>query len=179
VLDIYYPQTSPFCSLWSYHLGLDPPDEAQRRVLRLDADVEEDDYSKFYFKLAGSGKEVSAMTVEANRQPLQRGQGGPIYLPVHRPCLHIADYFVQSIDTSMHTFPEEYYGKITSIRQLWEVLYRRLEGHIWDQYVLQEPHDYFGGDLSRGVEWEPPNGEPYGEVRISILVYYFYVYSLI
>jgi hypothetical protein len=112
---------------------------------------------------------VKAMTIEPYRgQPLRRGQGGPLYLPVHRPCLHIADYFVESIDTSMHTFPEKYSGKITSIRQLWEVLSRRLVGHegrMWGPFSLQEPHDYFGGDLSR-FEWEPANEGSYGEVRI-------------
>ncbi|KIN00562.1 hypothetical protein OIDMADRAFT_145999 [Oidiodendron maius Zn] len=164
-LDLYYPRTNHPRSLWSYHLGPHPPDEAQRRVLRLDTDVDNDICEKPYFKLAGSGKKVRALSVHLACHPLPPGgtQGGPIYLPVHRHCLHIADCFIQSVDASMHTSSEEYHGKITSIRQLWEVLYRRLEGYILaDQWVLQEPHDYFGGKSCRSMEWEPPNDPPYG-----------------
>ncbi|KIM93653.1 hypothetical protein OIDMADRAFT_61296 [Oidiodendron maius Zn] len=65
----------------------------------------------------------------------------------------------------MHTFPREYYGKITSIRQLWEVLYGRLDGSILaHEYVLKEPHDYFWGGRPGQVECEPTDGEPYGEL---------------
>lgn len=176
---MYYPHNS-LDHPWSYDLMRDPPNEDQRSVLRLDAYAEEDSY----FILAESDRVVSALSVEVEYEPPPplRTQSGPIYLPVHRHCLHTADYFVQSIDTSMHTFPREYDGKITSIRQLWEVLYRRLDGSIVaHEYVLKEPHGYFGGGLPGQVEWEwePTDDEPYGEVRILISFITFYIYSLI
>jgi hypothetical protein len=167
---MYYPKTNNPRSLWSYHLGLNPPEEAQRRVLRLDAYAQEHSY----YKLVGSSEVVSGMSVKLERpKPPPGTQGGPIYLPVHRHCLHIADCFVDSIETSIHTLPKEYSGKITSIRQLWEVLYRRLHGDILaHEYELQEPHDYFGGRLCRNVDWEARDDIEHGEVRILVSVYY-------
>lgn len=86
-------------------------------------------------------------------------EGGPISLPSHLGCVHIADCFVHSIDTDVHAAPEEDHGKITSIRQLWEVLYMRLEGYIdTNEYALAEPHDYMAMTIFQGVHVANMNG---------------------
>jgi hypothetical protein len=174
---MYYPRSNKPRSLWSYHLGLNPPDEYERRILLLHAFVQEDTC----YKVANSDWVVNAMSVKLEQppRPPPLTQGGPIYLPAHHHCLHIAQLFVQNVEISEHTTLEEYRSKITSIRQLWEVLHRRLDGYILaNQYILQEPHDYFGGGLCRNSEWEPSNDTVYGEVRIYLHICYLWAFCL-
>lgn len=109
------------------------------------------------------------MSVHLERNPLPPGktQGGPIYLPIHGHCVHIADCFVHSVDRGLQIVPQEDHGNITSICQLWEVLYRRLDGYISaNEYRILEPHDYFAGSSCRKLEWETDEDELEGEVRI-------------
>src|ERR1700710_1126435 len=112
-MDLYYerstflPSDSPQ-ELWSYNLGDHPPDEARRRVLRLDAVIDDscmtDSCFRPYFKLAESGQQLRGMSVHLDNPETY---GGPIHLPSHLRCVHIADCFVHSIDTGVPAAPEE------------------------------------------------------------------------
>jgi hypothetical protein len=164
----FLPTDSPQ-ELWPYNLGPDPPDEARRRVLRLDAVYDDNSNYNYiqYFKLAESGQKLRPMTVDLDSISVPETDGSPLYLPSHLRCVHIADCFVHSIDTGVLAAPEEDHGKITSIRQLWEVLYRRLPGYEdANEYWSAEPHDYFAGRSCRKADWEYGEDEMEGEVRI-------------
>lgn len=50
--------------------------------------------------------------------------------------------------------------EISSLKQLWEVLYRRMPGTHYTpiEQTLPHPFDYYGGKSCRNLEWEPENG---------------------
>jgi hypothetical protein len=168
-LDAYWPQDAYPRSLYAFHLGRNPPEEAQRSVLRLNAHA----HGTSQFDLLGSGERVNAMCVEIERKTPTIDHGGPLYLPVHSLCLQLADRFIDSMGTSVNTSQVLPGGRITSIKQLWEVLYRRLYGSLFPYrtWELPEPHDYFGGRRCRNVDWEAGDDLEHGEVRILALVY--------
>lgn len=163
-LDAYWPWNAYPRSLYAFHLGPNPPKEAQRSVLRLDAHA----HGTSQFDILGSGERVNAMCVKIERKTPAIDHGGPLYLPVHKLCLQLADCFIDSMGTSMHMSQVLLNDRITSIKQLWEVLYRRLHGSAW---VLPEPHDYFGGRRCRNIDWEALDDPDHGEVCVLALVY--------
>lgn len=77
--------------------------------------------------------------------------GAPLYLPVHRSCLDLVTVFLSSsAATSVYIGVERPEGSVTSLKQLWEVLYRRVPWNMYGQtWGLPEPHSYFAG---RGKE---------------------------
>jgi hypothetical protein len=91
--------------------------------------------------------------------------GGALYLPVHEACLDIAHQFIKRA-TDKDKKTGALGNEINSMRNLWEVLYRRLNGSPIPPNIgfLPEPHDYYGGRLCRGTDWEPPNNPEDGEV---------------
>jgi len=138
-------------------------------VLRLDAHA----HGTSQFDILGSSKRVNAMCVEIEQKTPAIDRGGPLYLPVHRLCLQLADCFINSIGTSMQMSQVLLDDRITSIKQLWEVLYRRLHGSIFPSiqtWELPEPHDYFGGRRCRNVYWEAGDDPDHGEVCVLALV---------
>ncbi|KAK8076287.1 hypothetical protein PG994_003559 [Apiospora phragmitis] len=56
--------------------------------------------------------------------------------------------------------------EIRSIKQLWQVLHRRMLGTlpVVGEYLIEEPHDYFGGRLCRNVYWELDDDPKYGQL---------------
>lgn len=146
-LDEYYrarPRARPFVE-YAPSLGPAAPPDSPQRCVRLEATHK--DYGLFTLP---SGEEVVPLYVEY--RPLRQAErGSPLYLPVHRACLTVADRYIESAALAPAPMPDS----ITSTRQLWKVLYRRMPGSVggcvWE---LPEPHDYFGGALCRNVDWE-------------------------
>lgn len=139
-----------------YHLGQNPPAESSRVVLSLEANI---DCFSYEFQLQ-SGEVVNAIQVRCTRNV-----GGHLYIPIHEACLHIAHRFIErATDKDQKEGPVV--NGIDSIRSLWEVLYRRVDGSSNPIYVgyLPEPHDYYGGKLCRGLDWELPNDPEDGDV---------------
>lgn len=166
-IDAYWPRSfSNPESLYTFYLGPNPPKKT--RVLQLDACARGGDR----FDIVGSGERVSAMIVDIEPKPGGIDHGKPLYLPVHGICLQLAECFIDSMKRTSHTPSDD---RITSIKKLWEVLYRRLNGTHTSfpprMGALPEPHDYFGGRLCRNVEWEPGDDIQHAKVRILILVY--------
>jgi hypothetical protein len=114
-------------------------------VLRLDTHA----LGAAQFGLLGSGERVNAMCVEIGRETPAIDRGGPLYLLVHSLCLQLADCFIDSIGTSTHPPQALPSDRITSIKQLWQVLYRRLYGSLFPYrtWELPEPHEYFVNGL--------------------------------
>lgn len=56
---------------------------------------------------------------------------------------------------------------IISVKNLWEVLHRRLRGTagVVPAWVLPEPHEYFGGRRCRNIDWEPEDDPEHAKVR--------------
>lgn len=103
------------------------------------------------FPILASGENAIAMDIST--------AGGRLYFPLHQQCFQLAQRFMGS-----RPGPREPQGQISSAEQLWEVLLHRMPGSL-SQYILPEPHDYYGGSGCRNVYWDPDDGEPeYGEV---------------
>ncbi|KAF3770049.1 hypothetical protein M406DRAFT_325523 [Cryphonectria parasitica EP155] len=149
-------------STYHFVLGPKPSPDEQRTVLQLEAEA--DDTGRFLIldtttAPSVSGKLLAAMCVEIDKPKPPPGppeHGAPLYLPVHRACLELANRFISSTETSLLSGQTVAPDGITSIRQLWEVLYRRLpwtlHGRTW---VLPSPQEYFGGELYRNLSYEP------------------------
>ncbi|KAJ8067647.1 hypothetical protein OCU04_003255 [Sclerotinia nivalis] len=115
------------------------------------------------------GQTVTAFAVKTQKStpsPIQN-RGGDLFIPIHEACMEIAEhYFTTTSDSStseQETSPTN--GKITDIHSLWEVLYRSLLGEavpLSYPYILEEPHDYYGGRSCRNVYWEPDDDEVFG-----------------
>jgi len=169
-LDEYWPRSvqPPVEYEYAYHLGPNPPEETHRSVVRLE--VEGTGTSRF--ELPNSGEIVHTMWAEYVRGNKQRqAHGGPLYLPFHGVCLDLTHHFIESAATFNQTGEGLPNDRITSLKQLWEIYYRRVNG-AWtavpDAYgTLPEPHDYFGGYRCRNTYWAPEDDPAYGEVRIS------------
>ncbi|KAI1393090.1 uncharacterized protein F4822DRAFT_393052 [Hypoxylon trugodes] len=159
-LDIYWPQ-APSGS-YALDLGPNPPTELKRRVLRLDSEYSEHNQ----FKILESGATVSAFTVGAGSPTSTVTSGGTFYLAVHGVCNQLAEHFIDSRAEARDTFQIGPQDKISSIKQLWEVLYRRMPGStpLNSEYILPEPHAYYGGRYCRNVYWEPSDDLEYGEL---------------
>lgn len=153
-LDTYLPSGS--VSHYSAKLGPNPAQESQRRVLQLDATYSEHNY----FKIVDSGTTVGAFSIGPH------DSGETLYLAVHRLCTQLAERFIDSRAESHDTFQIGPHDKISSLKQLWEVLYRRVPGsmQLSSEYILPEPHDYYGGRSARNVEWERDDDDEYGTV---------------
>ena len=169
--DKYWPPVFA-ASEYSSHLGRNPPPEAQRLVLRVDARP----VGGSEFDLCGSGEKVHAMRVDCGQNYyLYPDQGGTLWLPVHSTCLQLADQFVSSKEASTLALEVLSGDGIFSTRYLWEVLYRRLsgDGSGRAQRDLPEPHHYFGGRACRGVAWEAEGDLEYGAVRAISLIHLY------
>ena len=152
---------------FAYHLGENPPQEADRTVLRIEAQP----LGGSLFRLIGSGAEVHAMCVRGDRALCRQKYGGPLYLPAHSACLQLADRFVDSVESAPSS-PAIPSNGITSIKQLWEVIHRRLYGDVlgFPECILPEPHNYFGGRICRNCEWESGEDQEQADVCISIIL---------
>jgi hypothetical protein len=95
--------------------------------------------------------------------------GGPLYLPVHSLCLELSDRYIENATTSNQKAEELPIDIVTSVKQLWEALYRRLFGSIIPEIggELPEPHEYFGGRLCRNVYWELGDNPAHGKYVFS------------
>ena len=165
-LDAYWaPRPFPSGSQ-PFDLGPNPPDESQRCVLRLDAVSSEGSTS---FIISESVERVKVMLVDLPQR--SRDHGGPLYLPVHRSCLGLADRFFISTKTSLSMTGIPPNG-VTSVLNLWEILYRRLPAsiHSWPRFELPELHDYFGGRHCRNVYWSARDDPEHGLVSQSFVV---------
>ncbi|KAI6081518.1 hypothetical protein F4821DRAFT_25144 [Hypoxylon rubiginosum] len=159
-LDAYWPQ--PPGQAYALDLGPDPAVESQRHVLQLDAQY----YEHNRFKILESGDVVSAFTVGGDLPTPAVTSGGSLSLAVHRLCNQLAERFINSRAKSHDTFQMTSQDEISSVKQLWEVLCHRMPGTtpLTSQYILPEPHDYYGGRYCRNVEWEPEDDPGYGEL---------------
>jgi hypothetical protein len=149
-------------STYSYQLDESTETESTREVLNLEAEALVLD-SRFQLK---SGEIVTPFRVHFVRgSPSATGIGGPLYIPVHEACLHIANKFIER-RTQRGEEAELAGNGVSSIRNLWEVLYRRVYGSPNPSRMgyLPEPHDYYGGKLCRGLDWEPENDPESGKV---------------
>lgn len=104
----------------AYTLGPNPLPGANGKLLQID--VRTDDGS--VFTSLESGEQLESMTVDITSKS-RYTHGARLFLPVHRLCLHLADHFVGSADTPSSSSEGMDKLRITSIMQLWEVLYRR------------------------------------------------------
>lgn len=120
-----------------------------RRVVSFEAEAVDDCYQ---FRLESSESVHHFELVLARPQGPGANFGGPLYLPVHETCLHIAHHFIRRAIENENTATNE----INSFIGLWEVLYRRLDGmpHLSRIGFLPEPHDYFGGKRCRTMDAE-------------------------
>ncbi|KAF4615871.1 hypothetical protein G7Y89_g15245 [Cudoniella acicularis] len=78
-----------------------------------------------------------------------------LYLPVHCLCVQLSDCFVEQM--AIVTSEKNISTEITSIKQRWEVFYRRLlvSRPVRPIWGLPEPHGYFGGRRCRNLSWGP------------------------
>lgn len=167
--DRYFLQTSCETVIYGYSLSSDTPDNSYREVLRLDAYTEEGNNR---LVLQASGAQVNAFSPIYERPKPGQLPAKPLHIPIHRVCLQIADRYIESTD-AVRNLPA---GSITSTRNLWEVLYRRVSRSLFmADTVLSEPHGYFGGRHCRGRDWQPGNQPVYWEVCCDIqkLVYMY------
>ncbi|PVH93266.1 hypothetical protein DM02DRAFT_662141 [Periconia macrospinosa] len=148
-LDEYWP--SPPFGGYSYSLGPYPPSDDVREVLRLRASA-----NGPRFVLEESGDTVTAMVVEIENLKPALSHGGSLYLPMHHFCLAIADRYIQSHSTLLHTTQTSHANGIKCNMSLWNVLYKRLRGKRHEVCnTLPSPQDYYGGRLYRNVYYEP------------------------
>lgn len=159
-LDGYWPPSPRIA--YSFHLGPDPPEEGQRSVLRLEARS----HGTRSFALLESDEHVDVMCVAIQLRKPTPNHGAPLYLPVHRLCLQLADRFIDSIESSSLMAQVIPLDGITSVKNLWEVLHRRLRGTAGGApaWVLPEPHEYFGGRRCRNIDWEPEDDPEHAKV---------------
>ncbi|KAH8678383.1 hypothetical protein BX600DRAFT_507334 [Xylariales sp. PMI_506] len=159
-LDAYWPR-QPW-GAYGFYLGPEPPADTCRRVLQLDAQC--DDHNQF--KVSGSPQAIEAFYVELDHSSPRVTQGGALYLVTHRACLQLAHRFIDGREEVQDTFNMRPEDEISCIKQLWEVLYRRMPASLpsISEYILAEPHDYFGGRRCRNVYWEPDDDIQYGQL---------------
>lgn len=105
-----------------------------------------------------SGQVLEAFVLES--------EPAPFYLAAHSGCFVLAKHFIRTRAVVRNTFnigPED---DISSLEQLWEVLYRRMPGDCYhpSETVLPDPFDYYGGKSCQNVEWEPEYGPEISEV---------------
>lgn len=138
-----------------------PAESAQRHVLRLNARYKEHNH----FEILESGEVVNAFIADG---PMRQGQ--PFYLAIHSLCNKLAENFINSRTTTNDIFQIGPEDEISSIKQLWEVLHRRMRGYGPgnSEYILPNPFDYFGGRYCRNVYWERDDNPEYGKVRTTI-----------
>jgi hypothetical protein len=108
------------------------------------------------FIIDETGKEIYVFRVDVRRgKTPSESRGGDLYLPVHEVCLEIADRFIEFRAEDSRKNATSQLDGISSIKQLWEVLYRRLDGSPVQSNIryLPEPHDYYGGRTCRGIDW--------------------------
>lgn len=165
MLDEYFPQSSgDDVQSYPFRLGSDLPHEDPRSVLQLEAFTEDGDY---IFEHSESGERLTVFHVKHTRGKTPKlSRGGPLYIPIHSMCLQLASRLTNSACTSK----KSHGGSINSIKSLWEVLYRRLRGlshPVPSTWMIQEPHDYFGGTGCRNLEWEANNDPEFGQVCIG------------
>lgn len=137
-------------------------------MLRLDARAT-DVYGNF--SLVPSGQKVYAFHVdfvETGPGPVTRG--GPLYIPMHKLCLQMAEHFIDAVKRRTEMLGEvPPSDSVASRKKLWEVLSHRLHGRRFMQARrIDEPHDYFGGRICRNVYWDAGDDSLYGEVCIML-----------
>ncbi|KAK8002171.1 hypothetical protein PG991_014393 [Apiospora marii] len=161
-LDVYWLTRGRFLDL-----GPNPPKDSTRRVLELDAQC--DDNNRF--QILKSGETVEAFYVRPDVLTPGPNVGGPLYMAVHAPCITLARRFIESRGEeqqqqqgdSFHMGPDD---EPRSIKQLWQVLHRRIRGTLplVSEYLVEEPHDYFGGRFCRNIYWERDDDPEYGQL---------------
>lgn len=163
-LDEYWP-TSPRTA-YSFHLGPKPAEEGERSVLRLE--VRSDGTPSFV--LLESGEHVDALCAAIQPRKPTPDHGTPLYLPVHCLCIQLADRFIDSMEKSLLMAQVIPLDGITSVKNFWEVLHRRLCGNAGcvTALVLPEPHECFGGRRYRNIYWEPGDDPEHAKVSHSI-----------
>ena len=137
-------------------------ESAQRHVLRLNARYEEHNQ----FEILESGEIVSVFIADGHMR-----QGKPFYLAIHSLCNKLAGKFINSRTNTNDSFQIGSEDEISSIKQLWEVLHRRMPGYGPgnSEHILPNPFDYFGGRRCRNVYWERVDDPEYGKVRTTRL----------
>lgn len=165
-LDEYWPPSPR--TAYSFSLGYHPPEEDQRSVLRFKACSDETSS----FNILKSGEHVKVMYVDVELRTPSPDHGAPLFLPIHPLCLQLADRFIDSMETSLlmaQVIPPD---GITSVKNLWEALHRRLPGtsSCVPASALLEPHEYFGGRRCRDVYWEPGDDPEHAKVSYSTYI---------
>ncbi|KAH8598387.1 hypothetical protein B0O99DRAFT_591687 [Bisporella sp. PMI_857] len=158
-LDNYWSQI-PWGS--AVDLGPKPAENSKRRVLELNADYDE----LHGFTILQSSKKVDAFSMNADFFDRSVNGGKPLSFAVHSLWIKLAKLFIAFRVETSDTFRMNEQDEISSIKQLWGVLYRRMPGtHLFaPEYILQELHDYFGGIGCRNVYRAPDENLVYGEV---------------
>ena len=130
-IDAYFPSRPIKDGPYPFDLGHDPPD-SQRNLLRLSARSE--DGSNIFF-LSESGEKVFALRLQFDQHPGGPRHGAPLYVPVHRLCLQLADNFISSTKTSLILagIPDD---GLTSAINLWEILHRRLPSYCQSRTTI-------------------------------------------
>lgn len=133
----------------SYGFSLiSPADDSQRHLRQMNAK-----YGSHDFRLETSGEKVSVFVIWE--------EGDPFYIALHEACNQIAQYFIASGDTVQDTFQMGPEDKISSLKQLWQVIFARFEGVISDvQYIPPHPTDYYGCDGLFRCEYCPEDDGP-------------------
>ncbi|KAI0965056.1 hypothetical protein F4678DRAFT_454043 [Xylaria arbuscula] len=151
-LDTYLPQPGQYACA----LGSESADGIQSHVLQLEASY--DDCNRF--PVPGLGTAVEAFSVPP--------EGGPLYLPLHKLCYQLAERFIDSRAEFQDITGVNPGDEISSIKQLWEVLYRRMPGSfLSSEYILPDPYEYYGGRGCRNVYWEPDDDPADGQLLES------------
>jgi hypothetical protein len=152
-LDKYWPEPGEPTS-YAYTLDPNHPSRTERIILRLKATTSSDGTNPF--TLLETGEKVNALIVDMYPFGPGINDGGPLYIPAHRLCLEVADHFVNSQDPTAQKSRLRAGDKVTSTIEMWELLYRRIPQSLFSiEWVVREPHDYFGGRSCRNVYWEP------------------------
>ena len=156
-IDAYFPSRPLKYGPYPFNLGHNPPDISQRSFLRLSAHSKD---GTRVFDLLDSGEQVFALWLRFVPHPGGPRHGAPIYIPVHRLCLQIADKFIESTKTSLILAGTPDNGLISTMN-LWEILHRRLPSTPDGHWIipLPEPHNYYGGTYCHGEAWEPEDRE--------------------
>ncbi|KAI0017071.1 hypothetical protein F4780DRAFT_796877 [Xylariomycetidae sp. FL0641] len=162
--DTYWRQ--PPCSAFALDLGPNSPPKSQRRVLQLKAQYEEHNRFKILEpgKFLPPGAVVAALTLGGDLPFPHSQAGGSFYLAVHNMCMSLVERFTDHRSMASAASQMAPQDGISSISQLWEVLYHRFPG--WDDsaYILPEPHDYYGGRGCRNVYWGADEDPEYGKL---------------
>ena len=158
-LDMY--QTQSLSSGYPLLLGPSPPDDSKRHVLRLNTRH----VSRGYWKILDSGETIEPFTLMGEEDSPGIVEEGALYLIIHDRCIQLVERFIEkSVDqNTFHIHPED---EISSIKQLWQVMHRRMPGcHIYmPKNELPDPFEYYGGRGCRQRMWEDDEmGD--GEVR--------------